>query len=90
MGLLGAALTLGQGHTNVGIVRAVAQEILPVEGRPGFDYVLIGRAATLERGFQDLRDDLRKALAGVASRDVKDKPKKRASTAKAPGKKGTG
>jgi ribonuclease P protein component len=44
-------------------LRALAAEILPVEGRPGRDYVLIARPATVTRAFDDLRADLREALA---------------------------
>lgn len=44
-------------------LRALAAEILPAEGRPGFDYVLIARPATVTRAFDDLRADLREALA---------------------------
>ena len=36
--------------------------MLPELGRAGHDYVLIGRAETLTRSFQDLVADLRKAL----------------------------
>lgn len=59
-------------------LRAVAEEVLPMAGKAGFDYVLIGRAATLQRGFQDLRDDLRNALSGVAAGIARDKRKSRA------------
>lgn len=45
-------------------LRALAQEVLPYEGRSGWDYVLIGRpGVTVERPFHALRDDLRTALA---------------------------
>lgn len=43
-------------------LRAVAREVLPEEGRPGTDYVLIGRAGTLTRSYQDLLEDLRVAV----------------------------
>jgi len=47
-------------------LRALAQEILPIHGRDGWDYVLIGRAnATATREFDALRDDLTRALAKV-------------------------
>lgn len=47
-------------------LRAAAAEILPVEGREGWDYVLIGRAgATVSRAFADLVGDLRTALGRV-------------------------
>ena len=43
--------------------RALAREILPVAGIPAADHVLIGRAGGIERGFEELRDELGKALA---------------------------
>ena len=44
-------------------LRAAAREVLPVQGRRGWDYVLIGRAEkTAERPFAALKDDLRAAL----------------------------
>ena len=47
-------------------LRAAAREVLPAEGRAGWDYVLIGRpGATVTRGFADLVADLRGALAKV-------------------------
>ncbi len=47
-------------------LRAVAAQVLPELGRPGYDYVLIGRAQTLERPYAELVEDLRTALARVA------------------------
>lgn len=47
-------------------LRAAAAAILPEAGRPGWDYVLIGRAeATAARPFALLLDDLRGALARI-------------------------
>ncbi len=44
-------------------LREVARLILPLHGKPGWDYVLIGRAsATATRPFDLLQDDLRYAL----------------------------
>src|SRR6056297_3926134 len=44
-------------------LRAVAREILPAYGQPGWDYVLIGRAKeTAARPYAALRDDLIHAL----------------------------
>lgn len=44
-------------------LREVARLILPELGRPGWDYVLIGRPqATATRPFDALQDDLRYAL----------------------------
>lgn len=47
-------------------LRALAREILPVAGRPGWDYVLVGRpGATVQRDFDALRQDLRVALSRI-------------------------
>ncbi|MEM8761702.1 MAG: ribonuclease P protein component [Pseudomonadota bacterium] len=47
-------------------LRAAALELLPSLARPGWDYVLIGRAgATADRSFEALVGDLRDALAKV-------------------------
>lgn len=44
-------------------LRAIANKVLPDLGRAGWDYVLIGRAEkTATRDFQDLTEDLRRAL----------------------------
>ncbi|MFB9150411.1 ribonuclease P protein component [Roseovarius ramblicola] len=50
-------------------LRAVAREIVPAGGQPGWDYVLIGRAGeTGERPFDDLRHDLAFALGRLRAR----------------------
>lgn len=47
-------------------LRAVAAEVLPIQGRPGWDYVLIGKAGqTIDRSFPDLIGDLKTALDRV-------------------------
>ncbi len=47
-------------------LREVARLILPEQGRPGWDYVLVGRhQATADRDFGALRDDLTYALRKV-------------------------
>jgi ribonuclease P protein component len=47
-------------------LRALAREVLPAAGRPGWDYVLVGRAGvTAERPFDVLREELRAALAAI-------------------------
>ena len=47
-------------------LRAVARAVLPVDGRPGWDYVLVGKPeATVTRDFADLLSDLRRALVSV-------------------------
>lgn len=44
-------------------LRAAAAKVLPLKGRQGWDYVLIGKAGqTVERGFSDLVADLEHAL----------------------------
>jgi len=48
-------------------LRAAATELLPRYARPGYDYVLIGRRATLERSYDKLIDDLRTALSRVTT-----------------------
>ena len=47
-------------------LREIARLILPEAARPGWDYVLVGRAgATASRDFSDLQTDLRRALRKV-------------------------
>lgn len=60
-------------------LRAAAARVLPEQGRPATDYVLIARAATAERPFADLVADLEAALrrigrgpAGARSRAAKE------------------
>ena len=43
-------------------LRALTAEILSRRGTPGHDYVLVARAATVERDYATLRDDLTFAL----------------------------
>ncbi|MEQ8347766.1 MAG: ribonuclease P protein component [Sneathiellaceae bacterium] len=43
-------------------LRAVAELVLRTQAMPGHDYVLIGRKATLDRGFAALCNDCRQAL----------------------------
>ena len=45
--------------------RALARDLLPIEGVAGADHVLIGRAGGVERDFADLKRELSKALAKV-------------------------
>lgn len=53
-------------------LRAAAQEILPLEGRAGFDYVMIGRVHTGPRKWSDLKNDLRSALRALHKRPSED------------------
>ncbi len=47
-------------------LRAIAREVLAAEGRPGWDYVLIGRRETTATlSYKTLCDDLRRALARI-------------------------
>jgi ribonuclease P protein component len=46
--------------------RALARELLPAEGLPGADHVIIGRSGGIERDFGLLREDLAKALRGAS------------------------
>lgn len=47
-------------------LREVARAVLPDLGRPGWDYVLIGRPdSTVSRDFANLTNDLRRALAKI-------------------------
>lgn len=43
-------------------LRAAVAEIFPEQAAPGFDYVVIGRAATVSRPFRALVGDLAEAL----------------------------
>ncbi|WP_338052107.1 ribonuclease P protein component [Roseicyclus persicicus] len=44
-------------------LREIARAVLPVDGRPGWDYVLVGRAeATASLPFDQLKADLSRAL----------------------------
>lgn len=43
-------------------LRAAVREIVPVLAAPGHDIVVIARAQTLSRGFDDLRQDLETGL----------------------------
>ena len=52
-------------------LREIARLILPLHGRPGWDYVLVGRPeATATRDFADLQADLVRALERIHA----DKP----------------
>ncbi len=49
-------------------LRAAAQAVLPLYGRPANDYVLVARADTLTRPFDGLKADLQMALQAAHSR----------------------
>ena len=48
-------------------LRAAADRLMPACAAPGRDYVIIGRAATLERPFEALLGDLEQALARLGA-----------------------
>ncbi len=57
-------------------LRAAATEVLPEHGRAGCDYVLIGRAGTLDRRYADLIADLRTALARIGTKGSQGRPRR--------------
>lgn len=57
-------------------MREVARSVLPSLGKPGWDYVLIGRAeTTAARPFEDLKGDLKYALKKLHAPQQKSRPK---------------
>jgi ribonuclease P protein component len=48
--------------------RALAREIMPANGFPGSDHVMIGRANGVERDFGLLRSELESALERIRKR----------------------
>jgi ribonuclease P protein component len=60
-------------------LRALATTYLPQWGRPGFDYVLIARAATISRPHAKLVDDLRGALDRLTPPANRDAARRAAS-----------
>ena len=52
-------------------LRVVADTLLTESGKPGHDYVLVGRTAAKDRDFQDLLRDLRSALKQIERRAAK-------------------
>ncbi len=57
-------------------LRAVVAEVIPEHGRVGCDYVLIGRAGTLDRRYADLVADLRTALARIGTKGSQGRPRR--------------
>ncbi len=68
-------------------LRAAARAILPVAAKPGYDYVLVGRAATFDRTWQSLLDDLTLALQMVHQPGEKGSGNHRQSGGGTPGRK---
>ncbi len=60
-------------------LREAARQILGVAGQPGYDYVLIARATTGARSFEDIKTDLARGL------EVVHKPRKPKTEAKKEG-----
>ncbi len=50
-------------------LKAAAERVMPRHARPGHDFVLIGRRATLKRGFPALIGDLEAALKKLGAYD---------------------
>ncbi len=57
-------------------LRAAAAEVLPEHSRAGCDYVLIGRAGTIERRYADLVADLCTALARIGTKGSRRRPRR--------------
>ena len=47
-------------------LRALADFIFPVHGKPGYDYVLIARTGCLTRNFEHMKQDLAEALQKIS------------------------
>jgi len=63
-------------------LRAAAAQILPIQGSPGTDYVLIARAATAARPYGALVADLAAALRRVERSRAGHRPERRAEGAR--------
>lgn len=59
-------------------LREAAEQVLPVEGKSGHDYVLVGRSDAKDRDFQDLLADLRAALGKIERRAAERRRRKQA------------
>ena len=62
-------------------LRAIAAEVLPRNGRPGTDYVIVARATSSERRYADLVADLETALRQLDRQKTGGGPPKRVSAA---------
>jgi ribonuclease P protein component len=60
-------------------LREASRALMAEKGQPGFDYVLIGRKATLTRSYCDLLDDLEKALQMISNPGSQNHNRKRPS-----------
>jgi len=52
-------------------MRAAAAQVLPKQGRPGNDYVLIARTGTAVRAFSELIAELERALRRLGRDDAR-------------------
>ena len=59
-------------------LREAARALLPLHGRPGFDYVFIARGGTTARPWPRLIDDVRSALISLAAAHDRPSPPPRA------------
>ncbi|WP_417482307.1 ribonuclease P protein component [Maricaulis sp.] len=59
-------------------LREAARLLLPLHGRPGFDYVFIARATTADRAWPRLLQDVESALVSLASDEAPGNAKQRA------------
>ncbi len=55
--------------------REIARALLPAEGFAGADHVLIGREGGIERDFDALNAELRKALSRIAAKRAPAEPR---------------
>ena len=60
-------------------LRAAAAEVFPRLGRSGTDYVVIGRAGTAGRPYQDLVRDLEQAIAKLERKSPSTPPGREAA-----------
>jgi len=61
-------------------LRSAAEEVIPACAKEGYDFVVIGRAATLKRPFDGLREDLTTALKKLNAHRKPDGQGDRGST----------
>ena len=62
-------------------LRAIAAEVLPRQGRPGTDYVIVARATSSERPYAELVADLEGALRQLERHKTGGRPPSRAVAA---------
>jgi ribonuclease P protein component len=62
-------------------LRAIAAEVLPRQGRPGTDYVIVARATSSERPYAELVADLEGALRQIERHKTGGRPPSRAVAA---------